>query len=243
MKVHDMTRSGNILIITYIDENEERHDTEYVIAYRHFLSLYYDFYEYMRYDDVENGDYAMAVLLDAQYTEDYKIDIVRGYQKNAVLVFAGEEKEAVEKKLRPFIAKKKNVRKTLKIIDFEIAGRQMKLYLGKKETKDYWGDDWNDKPYECNAGTVYDRYVEDTVVVNFPENEDITEICEGYSNSPYSKEDFKNGTAPFAYIPDYSSDENSGWYRSRLDNPKVRKFYFETPVGELYKAGYKITEA
>ena len=33
---------------------------------------------------------------------------------------------------------------------------------------DMWGDDWNDRPYECNAGDVYGEFVEltDSVILN-----------------------------------------------------------------------------
>ena len=43
----------------------------------------------------------------------------------------------------------------MKIIDFECTGNVVRFYLGKDNEKDYHGDDWNDTPYECNAGTVY----------------------------------------------------------------------------------------
>ena len=44
----------------------------------------------------------------------------------------------------------------MKIIDFEIKGNQVKFYLGSDNCDNYWGDDWDDKPYEHNAGEPYD---------------------------------------------------------------------------------------
>ena len=47
----------------------------------------------------------------------------------------------------------------MKIIDFDKKGNVVRFYLGKDDLNDYWGDDWNDVPYEHNAGTVYDEFI------------------------------------------------------------------------------------
>ena len=44
---------------------------------------------------------------------------------------------------------------TLYIIDVATYGNIIKLFLSKTKNKDIWGDDWNDAPYEHNAGEVY----------------------------------------------------------------------------------------
>ena len=44
----------------------------------------------------------------------------------------------------------------MKILDFELKGNVIKFYLGN--CNDWWGDDWDDRPYEHNAGKVYDQY-------------------------------------------------------------------------------------
>ena len=72
-----------------------------------------------------------------------------------------------------------------KIIDFEVKGNVVRFYLGNKtdewgwtnknykdrngNTPDwlkpndtYYGDDWDDVPYEHNAGLVYDKFVKGT---------------------------------------------------------------------------------
>ena len=47
----------------------------------------------------------------------------------------------------------------MKIIDYEIRGSCVRFYLGKDDDTDYHGDDWNDRPYDCNAGTVFQEYI------------------------------------------------------------------------------------
>ena len=47
---------------------------------------------------------------------------------------------------------------TLKIIDFEKKGNVVRFYYGKDSLKEWYGDDWDDRPYEHNAGEVYHRF-------------------------------------------------------------------------------------
>ena len=84
----------------------------------------------------------------------------------------------------------------LQVIDFETKGNVIRLLLGKhtkkygwvnpevieKETndgiKEYYrsccsadrpyGDDWDDVPYDCNAGSVYEQFVYDKLDIAFP---------------------------------------------------------------------------
>lgn len=48
----------------------------------------------------------------------------------------------------------------MKIIDFERKGNLVRFYLGDDDLVEWYGDDWNDTPYEHNAERVYfaDRY-------------------------------------------------------------------------------------
>ena len=48
----------------------------------------------------------------------------------------------------------------MKIIDFDIKGNVIKFYLGQDNDMNYHGDDWDDVPYEHNAGEVYSEFVE-----------------------------------------------------------------------------------
>ena len=73
------------------------------------------------------------------------------------------------------------------IIDYSVKGNIVRFYLGEKDPKwgwtnkyckyydkndlepsdDYYGDDWNDVPYEHNAGTVYPEFIKATIDVSF----------------------------------------------------------------------------
>lgn len=76
----------------------------------------------------------------------------------------------------------------MKILDFELFGNIVKLYLGET-VEGIFGDDWNDTPYEHNAGCVYDKFYTKTVELAFPLSITVFEPCYGYSNSPYCKND------------------------------------------------------
>lgn len=76
----------------------------------------------------------------------------------------------------------------MKILDFELFGNIVKLYLGET-VEGVFGDDWNDTPYEHNAGCVYDKFYTKTVELAFPLSITVFEPCYGYSNSPYCKND------------------------------------------------------
>ena len=68
---------------------------------------------------------------------------------------------------------------------------------------DYWGDDWNDRPYECNAGSVYDKFVRDYATIIFPFDY-VVLTPEGdwhyRGNSPFCKYDFKARKAPCVVV-------------------------------------------
>lgn len=89
------------------------------------------------------------------------------------------------------------------IIDFEIKGNAIKLYLAHEGLDCWGGDDWNDRPYEHNAGEVYEEYVDATVVVHFSfDNACVLEPCSGHLNSRWSKDDMMDRRVPmFAVIP------------------------------------------
>ena len=88
----------------------------------------------------------------------------------------------------------------MKIIDFEKRGNLVRLYLGNDSVDDYWGDDWDDAPYEYNAGKVYDKYISAYIDLAFDWKYYIYEQSE-ISFEELSKEDFKNGF-PFLTIKD-----------------------------------------
>lgn len=119
----------------------------------------------------------------------------------------------------------------MKIIDFVRYGNGFGLYLGADDCEDYWGDDWDDAPYEHNAGEVYQRYRQGYVEFTFPLKYDVCEACNGYFNSPFSKEDMKNRKVPCLTIS---------------TEPEI-KIYFGDNIDEISKqitelGGFKILE-
>lgn len=73
------------------------------------------------------------------------------------------------------------------VIDVETKGNVIRFYIG--ENGKQCGDDWNDAPYEHNAGTVYKEYVERTQDVAIPFDLYVSEPADGQLNSEWSKQD------------------------------------------------------
>lgn len=128
----------------------------------------------------------------------------------------------------------------MKIIDFVKYGNTFSLYLGTDDCEDYWGDDWNDVPYEHNAEQVYSEYIQGYVEFAFPLKYDVREACDGYFNSPFSKEDMKNRKVPCLTI---STDifHNKSTPESKIE------IYFGDNIDEISKqitelGGFKILE-
>jgi len=75
------------------------------------------------------------------------------------------------------------------VIDFAKKGNLVRFYLGKNGKQ--WGDDWDDAPYEHNAGKVYDEFVKGhcDIVIDFDCN--VYELNEslGITNTEYCKDD------------------------------------------------------
>ena len=77
------------------------------------------------------------------------------------------------------------------LIDVEIKGNLVRLYLGKNG--DQWGDDWDNKPYEHNAEMVYWEFIEKIadIAINF--EFEVSEPADVAFNSDFSREDFIEG--------------------------------------------------
>lgn len=127
----------------------------------------------------------------------------------------------------------------MKIIDFEKRGNVVRFYLGEDNLTDYWGDDWDDAPYELNAGIVYDEYVSQYVDYAFPIDYLTLEPKDNWrwrNNSPYTKQDMKEGKAacllivnPIERKIDWWSDEFNFW----AGNKNVLKIYFNDSFDEV----------
>lgn len=152
----------------------------------------------------------------------------------------------------------------LRIIDFVIKGNAIKLFLGspdekgiwaKEGTRDreyieelvqkgemgnrqYWGDDWDDVPYEHNAGEVYDDFVKGVVVLHLKYNALALEPCEGEFNSRWCKDDMADRKVPcvVAYdnsngdIYDYDAD-----FKTINANDKAVRIYFGDKLTDVIK--------
>ena len=118
----------------------------------------------------------------------------------------------------------------MKIIDFETKGNVVQFTLGEDDCFDYWGDDWNDYPYEHNAGLVYDKYVKGHATVMFPFNYTVLTPESDWSyggNSPFSKEDFKELKAPCVIaVLERTDDYDLRYSKDGLREGAI-KFYFE----------------
>lgn len=126
---------------------------------------------------------------------------------------------------------------TYKIIDFELKGNQVRFYLG--ENGKQWGDDWNDTPYESNAGSVYSEFVKDTAVVTFDFDDIVLEPSDGVMNSQYCKEDMIKQEVPCIVVirkdefegpGDSSRWEYEGDFQKALAHPHAKKYYFGEPI-------------
>jgi hypothetical protein len=118
----------------------------------------------------------------------------------------------------------------MKIIDFKKRGNLVRFYLGEDDLADWYGDDWNDYPYEHNAGIVYERFEGGVRDVVFPFDMDVMEPSEDWhnsGNSSWSKNDMKARRVPC--IVAIKRDEHSWWddeFNSALANATSFKFYF-----------------
>lgn len=112
-----------------------------------------------------------------------------------------------------------------KILDFECFGNIVKLYLGET-VEGIFGDDWNDTPYEHNAGCVYDEFYTDTVEIAFPLSTQVYEPCFGYDNSPYCKNDFLFRKVPFLLFGQLNEAWKYSNFEYLLENvPTLNKLY------------------
>ena len=117
----------------------------------------------------------------------------------------------------------------MKIIDFKKRGNLVRFYLGEDNLKDWCGDDWNDRPYEHNAGTVYERFEAGHCDVVFPFDMIVAEPCEDYRNhynSEWCKDDMKERKVPCIVVvsrDDYWGEDEFGRF---IADANATKYYF-----------------
>lgn len=142
----------------------------------------------------------------------------------------------------------------MRIIDFKKKGNVVRFYLGEKAedwgwtnedyrhfkgpsgkapdwlkpSETYYGDDWDDAPYEHNAGPVYDEFVKGHRDIAFPFDDLVLEPCDGEGESPYCKDDFVARRVPCIIVVPAEIITESPWddFRYWLGNAGVRRYYF-----------------
>lgn len=77
----------------------------------------------------------------------------------------------------------------MKIIDWKAKGNVVRYFLGADDLDEWYGDDWDDAPYEHNAEEVYDQFVKGYMDVAYPFDTVVLEPCDGEWNSPWCKDD------------------------------------------------------
>lgn len=100
----------------------------------------------------------------------------------------------------------------MKAIDFTMLDdTAVRIFLGRDDLRHWWGDDWGDAPYECNAGTVYEEFVAGSVDIRFPRDAVVLEPCDGHLNSPWCKDDMRDGTVPMLAVLSHVPDGVERW--------------------------------
>ena len=117
----------------------------------------------------------------------------------------------------------------MKIIDFCKKGNVVRFYLGRDDLVEWWGDDWNDCPYDCNAGEVYDQYISGYRDVAFAFDDMVLEPCDGILNCAWCKEDMIKRMVPcIIVVPKEIADES--WcgrdFNRWVGMDGIKKYYF-----------------
>lgn len=122
----------------------------------------------------------------------------------------------------------------MQIIDFERKGNVVRFYLGKNGEQ--WGDDWDDAPYEHNAGSVYDKYIEGKRDIAFPFDCSVLEPQDGAwsgSGSDCCKEDMIKRRVPCIIVvpPELAADSWCDSFDHWIGCDGVKKYYFGDEMG------------
>lgn len=125
-----------------------------------------------------------------------------------------------------------------KIGDFEKRGNVVRFYLVEDDCNDYWGDDWDDTPYEHNAGTIYEEYVKKVIDIAFPLGYAVLEPSDSFSNSPFSKESFKNRRVPCIIVAKSDDVFYNDYMNAFAQQDFVCEFYFNDGENRITDCEY-----
>lgn len=111
-----------------------------------------------------------------------------------------------------------------KVIDFEKYGNVVRFIMGDADLENWGGDDWNDSPYEDNAGSVYDQYeMGQPIEVAWGGNYLVKQPI----GIGASKDGMKNRTYPMIVV--LKTQPEDGWYSDSyirvVSNEKAVRFY------------------
>lgn len=118
----------------------------------------------------------------------------------------------------------------MKIIDFAKKGNVVRFFLGADDLEEWYGDDWDDTPYEYNAGEVYERFVSAQRDIAFPFDDLVLEPQDcGYKTySGFCKNDMIVRRVPcIIVVPKELADtswDTSFAYWAGADG--VKRYYF-----------------
>lgn len=124
----------------------------------------------------------------------------------------------------------------MKIIDYYVCGNVVKFYLGRDNLDTWWGDDWDDVPYEHNAGRVYSEYIYDTVQLALSLDYVILEPSSDWAyngNSPYCKEDMLKRNCPCLII---TKNDYNAQYSTLISDRNSIQVYFGDSFDDLISA-------
>ena len=126
----------------------------------------------------------------------------------------------------------------MKIIDFSKHGNVVRFYLGNDSLKEWYGDDWDDIPYEHNAGEVYNQFVAGYVDIAFPFDCLVLEPKDDWhneGNSEWSKEDMKNELVPCIIVVPETLTDYDDTFEHYVGMKEVYRIYFGDAESSLYK--------
>ena len=121
-----------------------------------------------------------------------------------------------------------------KCIDFELNGNIARIWLGKENLEAWWGDDWDDVPYECNAETVSPEYTVGHVDVAFPFDAIVSEPADGHCNSRWAKEDMQRRLIPMFVAIDYKDPYGHYRYDSCFEDAYRHPDAWILKMGDAY---------
>lgn len=202
LELTDIETAGNVILLHFFDSaRNEVIKEEIHINYNAYVLTYDDFD--MEYEDVKLNKCPLLVVNNTEINEWYPDPAKIASMSSSHKFYYKAKYSVVMNVLNKMKFEQKGFPENKKIIDFEKHGNQVKFFLGELSCNNYHGDDWNDCPYEHNAGSVYDEYVTGEWVISFPFNTIVSEPSDGTINSDYCKDDMRDKQVPcIIYVED-----------------------------------------